>query len=140
MGRDIHNMHRSVFNAQKLKMLYKLLIFASIGLAVMGQLFLKRGMMQVGIIHLRLYNLGDSLLRMFTNISVIAGVLFFGASTALWMVILSNIELSYAYPMVSIGYVVVALSSRRFFKEKVSFTRWLSIAIICTGVILVTMS
>lgn len=142
MAWHFHNMFRCLFNVKKLKMLiYKALLFVSTSFVVVGQLFLKKGMTKVGKVHLRLNNtLLPTLVKMFTNPFVILGVLFFGGSTLLWMIILSNLDLSYVYPIVSIGYVMVALTSKIFLKENISLTRWMSIAIICTGVFFVTIS
>lgn len=55
-------------------------------------------------------------------------------ATALWLVALSKIELSYAFPLLSSGYVIVAVLSTVFLKEKISWMRWMAILVICLGV------
>lgn len=112
-----------------------------IGLA--GQLLLKKGMTHIGEVTLfskGLPNFFKTMWTMFTNKTILTGVFFFAGSTLLWVVILSGLELSYIYPMVSLNYVLAALSSKVFFKEQVTNMRWLSIAVIMIGVILVSSS
>lgn len=112
-----------------------------IGLA--GQLLLKKGMIHIGEVTLfskGLNNLFKTVWQMFTNKMVLAGVFLFSCSTLLWMVILSGLELSYIYPMVSLNYVLTAIGSKMLFKEKITKMRWLSIAVIIIGVVFVSSS
>ena len=53
---------------------------------------------------------------------------------------LSRIDLSYAYPLVSINFIAITILSRLIFKEKVTRFRWLSVFTILVGVVLLTMS
>jgi len=67
-------------------------------------------------------------------------LLSFGAATGLWLLALSGLNISYAFPMLSAGYVLVALLARIFLKEAVPFRRWIAIGVICCGVILIARS
>jgi undecaprenyl phosphate-alpha-L-ara4N flippase subunit ArnE len=53
------------------------------------------------------------------------------------MKVLATLQLSLAYPMVSLGYVLVVLASRVLLKEPVSLARWAAVTLICAGVALV---
>ncbi|MFH1331855.1 MAG: EamA family transporter [archaeon] len=119
---------------------YIVAMFFSLLLSIAGQLLLKRGMNKVGQVSLLNRNISRTLFRMLTNSSIIVGGFVFVASLTLWLVVLSKLDISYAYPIVSINYVAIALSSKFFFKEKVSLFRWASIFIICFGVVLVSIS
>ena len=55
----------------------------------------------------------------------------------LWLVGLQHLDLSYAYPLVSLGYVLVTLLSAVCFDEQVNRQRWLAVAVISLGVILI---
>jgi multidrug transporter EmrE-like cation transporter len=55
-----------------------------------------------------------------------------------WLKVLSRVDVSYAYPMLSIGYVVAALAGRMFFGEPVDLIRWAGIVTIGIGVWLIT--
>jgi drug/metabolite transporter (DMT)-like permease len=58
------------------------------------------------------------------------------AGTMLWMVALSHMDISYAFPLVSASYVLVAVLSRLLLKESIPWQRWLAIAVISLGVAL----
>jgi len=125
---------------QKLKMvLYQLTLLSSIALGVIAQLFLKQGVEKAGIENISKTKIID-LIKKFFNWSVVLGFFSYGLSLLFWMVTLSSLDLSYAYPMVSFSYVLVAFSSKFFFKEKVSARRWISIIVITLGVILIGLS
>ncbi len=114
------------------------LLVLSVGLAVIGQLFMKKGMLQIGEFSLGV--LAHKLFPMISNPFVFTGFVLFGISSVFWLVVLSRINLSVAYPMVSLGYIVVAFASIFLFKENVSLVRWLGIIIICIGVVFVSRS
>ena len=109
---------------------YGILLLAII-IGVAGQLLLKHGMSrQPG------FRPGDLAILMH-NLPVVCGCGCYGLSTVLYLSVLARLELSLAYPTVSLGYVLVIIMSRAVFKEPVSPTRWLAAGIICCGVALV---
>jgi len=55
-------------------------------------------------------------------------------------VILSETELSYAYPIVSLSYIIVIFGSIILFHEDVSLLRWIGVILICIGVCVVARS
>ena len=57
------------------------------------------------------------------NPMVLLGFVFYGLSAALWLIVLTRADLSYAYPLLSMGYVAVVFLSRVFFNEAVTTTR-----------------
>lgn len=71
---------------------------------------------------------------------VLGGLACYAVSVVLWIVALSRVEVSVAYPMLSIGYVVNALLAWWLFGEAVSVQRWLGIGFIIVGVVLVARS
>ncbi|MGH7155332.1 MAG: EamA family transporter, partial [Acetobacteraceae bacterium] len=58
----------------------------------------------------------------------------------LWLAVLSRVPVSAAYPMISIGFVIVALLGWAFLGETLTPTRVAGIAFICCGVLLVSRS
>jgi undecaprenyl phosphate-alpha-L-ara4N flippase subunit ArnE len=52
----------------------------------------------------------------------------------LWLVVLGRLELSIAYPMLSLGYVVVMLVARTLFQEVIPVRRWLGTFLIMLGI------
>ena len=115
-----------------------LILTISILLAVIGQLMMKKGMMMFGPFPVS--QLLFKLIPMFLNPYVFFGFVSFGLSSIFWLVVLSRLQLSLVYPMVSVAYVVVAIASMIFFKENVSLVRWAGIAVIIIGVYLISRS
>ncbi len=61
----------------------------------------------------------------------------FTAATALWLLALSQLNISYAFPLLSASYILVALLSRILLRERISRQRWAAIAVISLGVVLI---
>jgi len=58
----------------------------------------------------------------------------YAISAVFWLIVLSRIPLSVAYPIVAVGYVVVVLYSRFVFNEQVKWIAWVGLAFIVVGV------
>ena len=71
---------------------------------------------------------------------VVAGMLLFCASVLVWIVVLARSELSWAYPLLGISYVLVAISGWLVFGEQLSIYRILGIAFVVAGAVLVAAS
>jgi len=115
-----------------------IILGTSVLLAVTGQLMMKKGMTLFGTFPIR--ELFSHIIPMFLNPFVFFGFACFGLSSIFWLVVLSRFEISFVYPMVSVAYVLVAIASLIFFKENVTFVRWLGIAVIIAGVFLISRS
>ena len=114
------------------------LIFCNVILSVIGQLLLKQGMNQVGKIEGDLSEVVTKVFHALSNPFVIGGIGVYGSTTLIWLVILSRVKLSVAYPMISLGYVFTILFSWLIFKENVPKLRVLGGCVICIGVYLVS--
>jgi len=117
-----------------------LLIFFSVTLAICGQLSLKNGMLKIGFISLNLNNLPMILLNALLSPFVLLGLCLFFISALSWLVVLSRVELSWAYPMVAMGYIITVFLSWLLFKENVSLIRIIGCLTIALGVILISRS
>lgn len=115
------------------------LILISVFLGAIGQVLVKWGAVNLQLNFSGVYLL-PSILSILKNLPVMCGVLSYGISFLLWIKVLSKVELSYAYPMVSIGYVLIMFFSYFFFKENISMIRILGVVFIIIGVILVSRS
>jgi multidrug transporter EmrE-like cation transporter len=119
-----------------------LLIFTSISIAVLGQICMKYGISKGGLVA-RLGEISSVygyLISAFTNPFVLGGFLLYGLSSLFWLVVLGRVDLSYAYPLVSVGYVLAVFLSWVFFKEHVGVLRIAGLAVICIGVTLLSRS
>jgi len=110
----------------------------SILLAVAGQLLMKKGMMLFGTFQVT--SLIYKIIPMLLNPYVFFGFVCFGLSSIFWLVVLSRLEISLVYPMVSVAYVLVAVVSWLFFKENLTLVRWAGIIVILLGVFLISRS
>ncbi len=100
--------------------------------SVLGNYWLTLGMHQVGEPTAPL----DYITAIF-HPAVFAGVVLLSLWMLSHMALLSFADLSYVLPVTSIGYVLAALAGKWFLGEIISTTRWMGIALIMGGVILV---
>ena len=114
-----------------------LLIIVSVSLAALGQLLLKLGMIKVGRVS-SLASAPSMILNALLNPIVLSGLAVFGISALSWLVVLSRVKLSIAYPMVSLGYVAVVLFSWLIFKESVKPITIAGCLAIAIGVFLIS--
>ena len=77
-----------------------------------------------------------SLLSMITQPQVIMALGLNGCAAVCWLLALSQLDLSYAAPLLSLNYLLVPLGAFVLFREKVSQQRLLAILVICTGVLI----
>ena len=117
----------------KKKSLSILLVFMSVLLVDTGQLILKKGLNDVGALDFSL-GLVAPFIAMFTNPFVLLAVTFMVLSSFTWLLALSKANLSFAFPLLSIGYVVVSILSWHFFGDNLSGLRLLGLGIIVGGV------
>lgn len=115
-------------------------ILISVSGAAVGQLLLKRGMSLMGPITLEWSGLITVLLGVATNPFVIAGLIVYGVSTVFWLTALSRVELSLAYPFVSLGYIIMLLGAWQLFDEDLNAARLIGTAVVVVGLILISRS
>jgi len=120
-------------------MTFNAFVFLMMGvlLNAAAQLLLKAGTNRLGIITLTTDNWTATLSRMAAEGYFIAGVTFYGVSLIVWIIGLSRVPVSIAYPMLSLGYIVNAIAAHYLFGEAVTVQRWLGIGFIIVGVYLV---
>lgn len=116
------------------------LILLDVALNVVGQLSLKFGMSKMGNFSVSLPNLISVFSRAATNPYIILGVLCYGTGFLVWLIVLAKAEVSYAYPMISLGYVFTALLAWQLLGEHVTVFRILGILVTCLGVIIIARS
>ena len=121
-----------------------MMIFALILLGVLlnaaAQLFLKAGMTQIGHFEFSMVNAFPIGLKVMGNLPIITGLSMYVMSVGVWLLVLSRVQVSFAYPMLSIGYIVNAIAANYLFGEPLTSMRMLGIFIIMSGVYLVAQS
>ena len=116
------------------------LIFAGVVLNALGQLLLKAGTNAVGRFAFVAENIGPVAARLAFEPHILAGVACYGVSLVVWIMGLSRVQVSIAYPMLSVGYLINAVAAWYFFGEPVGALRMTGIGFIIVGVFLVARS
>jgi multidrug transporter EmrE-like cation transporter len=122
---------------QKRLFMVFLLILLGVFLNAAAQLLLKAGMIQVGHFEFSLVNVIPIGLKVMVNLPIMIGLCAYGVSVVVWLLVLSRVPVSYAYPMLSIGYIVNALAAYYLFGESLSLIRLAGIFVIIAGVYMV---
>jgi drug/metabolite transporter (DMT)-like permease len=113
----------------------------SVVFAVSGQLTLKRAMEDVGAIKfIDVKQPMKTFGRVVREPKVWLGLFLFGVSAAFYLIVLSRIPLSVAYPLGGLQYLMVVGISRWILHEQVPGLRWLGVAIVTLGIVLIGLS
>jgi multidrug transporter EmrE-like cation transporter len=110
------------------------LILSGVMLNAVAQLLLKAGVKAVGHFDYSAANVLPIGIKLATQWPIIGGLSCYVISVVVWILALSRVEVSIAYPMLSLGYVVNALAAWYFFDEMMSPQRLAGIGIILIGV------
>jgi multidrug transporter EmrE-like cation transporter len=119
---------------------YLPLIMLGVLLNAGAQLLLKEGMRRVGYFEFAWANAIPVGMQVAANPFVLLGIFAYVVSVGVWLLVLSRVEVSFAYPLLSVGYIVNAIAGYYLFQEHLSVSRITGILIIIAGVYLVTRS
>jgi multidrug transporter EmrE-like cation transporter len=112
------------------------LILLGVALNAGAQLLLKAGANRVGPIELHAHSLIVAARELALSAPIVGGIACYVVSVVLWVLALSRVDVSIAYPMLSIGYVVNAVAAWALFGEALTPMRIVGIAVIILGVYL----
>ena len=114
------------------------LVLVSVLAAAGGQLMLKQGMQLATSKH---KNTGGSLvLGAATSPWVWLGLAIFGISAIVWLVVLSRVPLSLAYPFNALGYLVILTASILLLHERANLFTWAGTTLVVAGLVIVVLS
>jgi len=105
-----------------------------------SQLFLKTSINSLNFSIDSVKKILGFILRLISIPWVWIGALFSLLSLLIWLIVLSNAELNFAFSVDSMHYIFIALASRFILKEKVGLLRWVGTIFIVLGIILVTLT
>lgn len=114
------------------------LILLAVLLGATGQIIMKMGMKIYG--EVTATSVWGQLVPILRVPQVFFGFVCYGLSAVLWIAVVSNVDLSLAYPMVSLAYVLVFLASWLFLGEHISAMRLAGLVIIVAGVLVISRS
>jgi len=120
-----------VLRVKKMSVLF--LVLSCVVIGVFGQLAMKKGMNLVGAVSLKdLFS--SKIFSIIFQRYVFFGLVLYMLASMLWLVVLSQEELSFVYPLIAIGYVLTAIFAWLFFGESLTLFRFFGILLICGGV------
>lgn len=115
-----------------------LLLVTAVGLATAGQLLLKAGMTEIGEIStIGPADLGTLVKGVLTTWQAVLGLAAFGGSSVFWLVVLSRVPLSTAYPFVALSYLIILGFSVWVLNERPPLVTWGGAALIVTGIVMI---
>ena len=113
-------------------------IHAGVLLNVAAQLLLKTGVTPLGAIAVAADTVLPTALKVLRQWPVLAGLGCYVVSVGVWIVGLSRVDVSVAYPMLSLGYVVNAIAARWLLGEQITLARCAGMGLILLGVLVMT--
>lgn len=114
------------------------LLVVAVGLATAGQLLLKSGMTEIGeITSLGTGHIFGLVRGVATTWQTFVGLMCFGGSSVFWLVILSRLPLSTAYPFVALSYLIILAVSAFVLHERPPILSWMGASFIMLGIVLV---
>lgn len=117
-----------------------ILILAGVLLNATAQLLLKSGTNVLGALSITKYNAASLMASIIAQPFILAGLACYVFSVGIWIIALSRVEVSIAYPLLSIGYIVNAIAAWYLFGEILSMGKITGIGVIIVGVWLVSTS
>lgn len=116
------------------------LVLFGVLLNAAAQLLLKAGTNAVGHFDFSAGNILPVGLRLALEPHILGGLACYAVSVVVWIMALSRVPVSIAYPMLSIGYIVNAVIAHFWFGEALAAQKLLGIGFIVVGVVLVARS
>jgi drug/metabolite transporter (DMT)-like permease len=116
------------------------LVSVNIVFNVIGQLLLKFGMNKMGNFNISLDALLPVFVKAFLSPYILLGLGCYVTGFLIWLIVLAKAEVSYAYPLISLGYVLTAVMGWWLLGENVTWVRMAGIIITCFGVFVISQS
>ncbi len=110
------------------------LLLTAICLTVTGELFLKAGMTRVGEFSASF----GTVFRTFTEWRVLLGFMLIFGGGLFWLGVISRVDLSFAYPLLALSYVISLIPAHFLLGEHVTLNRIIGACVIVIGVVIVT--
>lgn len=117
-----------------------LLLLVCVFLGVSAQLLLKSGVDDAGLEINDSNNIISKIFSVIFTPYVFTGFILYGLAALAWLIVLSKFELSYAYPMLAMMYMIIPFAASIFLKEQINSMQWIGIVIISLGVLIVSQS
>ncbi len=110
----------------------------TVAFTVVGEIAMKKGLLQIGSSPSHPGQFPQFLGHSFTNALVLAGIFCAIASAVTWILAIARVPLSFAYPFQGLGIVLVLTLARAILHEPVSPLRWVGVLAVAGGLWLAT--
>ncbi len=109
-------------------------LLIAIVLASIGQIFWKLGMQEIGPVMRYDFSM---ITKLFTNLQVDIGILFYAVGTIFWLIALSKKDLGYVYPFIAGNYILVLVLSNIIIGEKFGLYRIIGAIVVLSGLLII---
>lgn len=114
-----------------------LMVLLMVVCANLGDLMLKRGMLQIGAVQISPSGVWQALLSTIHNGTIWLGIAFLIGFTLSYMTAVSWADYSYVMPAGAFGYAIQTMLAVAILHEAVNTQRWIGVTLIVVGVLLV---
>ncbi len=114
------------------------LIFAGVMLNAAAQILMKAGTNAVGHFEFSMENILPIGLKLATEWHIVTALFCYAFSVVVWILALSRVPVSIAFPMLSMAYVVNAVAAWYLLGEPFSATKLVGMGVIILGVIIIS--
>ncbi len=115
-----------------------IMILACVVIGTTVQILLKFGMNHVGTFAFSTHNIIPIAVKIICSPFILLGIICYAMSLIVWLLVLSRAEVSYAYPLLSVGYVITAIAAYYLFGDSLTVIRIIGIGLIILGVVCIT--
>lgn len=112
------------------------LIVIGVALNAAAQLLMKAGTNAIGHFEFTRENIVPIGCKLATEWHIVTALVCYAVSVVVWILALSRVQVSIAYPMLSLGYVAVAVATWWLFGEPLTPTKIVGIGVIMLGVVI----
>ncbi|EPB2248039.1 TPA: EamA family transporter [Citrobacter youngae] len=123
-----------------MSLLVLLLALTSVSLNALAQVALRKTMLTIAPLPDAIAGYLGFAIQLLMNPWFIAGMSCYVLSIGLWMAVLGKVEVSLAYPLLSVGYVITAVIGYFFLKEDINTMRLIGLSLICVGIVFISRS
>ncbi len=114
------------------------LIIAGVMLNAVAQLLIKAGTNAIGYFEFSAGNIVPIGLKLATEWHILGALFCYALSVVIWILALSRVQVSIAYPLLSLGYVVNAVAAWYLFNEAFNPAKVIGIGVIILGVVIIS--
>lgn len=115
-----------------------ILLLIAISMISVAQILQKQGMSRTGVTG-SVSQQGKALVTAMCTPRVLCGLLIYVFASLIYLTVINKVDVSFAFPMMSMGYVLVTVLSAVLLHERVNPHRWLSLLVICLGVVMMAL-